>query len=115
MNEVSGIKPLEWIGTSRDDVRRFPREARKKVGFELQAVQRGQNPSDFKPMPSVGPGVYEIRVHTLKAYRVFYVAKFQEAIYVLHAFHKKAQKTTKHDIELGRQRYKMAQNYRKER
>ena len=114
MNEVAVVKPIEWIGTSRDTVRQFPREARKKVGFELQAVQRGQNPSDFKPMPSVGPGVYEIRVHILGAYRVFYLAKFQEAIYVLHAFEKKSQKTAKRDIELGRRRYKTAQNYRKE-
>jgi phage-related protein len=82
-------KTIVWIGSSRDDVRRFPREARRKAGLELRAVQRGQEPTDFKPIPSVGPGVYEIRIYAQDAYRVFYVAKFKEAIYVLHAFQKK--------------------------
>ena len=56
-------KTIVWIGSSRDDVRRFPREARRKAGLELRAVQRGQEPTDFKPIPSVGSGVYEIRIH----------------------------------------------------
>jgi phage-related protein len=108
-------KIIVWIGASRDDVRRFPREARRKAGLELRAVQRGQEPTDFRPIPSVGSGVYEIRIHVHGAYRVFYVAKFEEAIYVLHAFQKKAQKTAKHDIEIGRQRYRTAQNRRQAR
>jgi len=66
-------------------------------------------------MPSVGAGVYEIRIHVDDAYRVFYVAKFEEAVYVLHAFQKKTQKTAKHDIEIGRQRYKTAQHYHQAR
>jgi phage-related protein len=85
---------------------------RRKTGLELRAVQRGREPTDFKPVPSVGTGVYEIRIHAQDAYRVFYVAKFEEAIYVLHAFQKKTQKTTKHDIEIGRQRYRTAQHRR---
>ena len=108
-------KPIVWIGSSRDDVRRFPREARRKAGLELRAVQRGQEPTDFKPIPSVVPGVYEIRIHFPDAYRVFYVAKFEEVVYVLHAFQKKTQKTAKHDIEIGRQRYRTAQRYRQAR
>ena len=108
-------KPIVWIGSSRDDVRRFPREARRRAGLELRAVQRGQEPTDFRPIPSVGPGVYEIRIHAHGAYRVFYVTKFEEAVYVLHAFQKKTQKTAKHDIEIGRQRYKMAHHYRQAR
>src|SRR3970282_2909004 len=95
-------KTSVWIASSRDDVRRFPWEARRKAGLELRAVQRGQEPTDFKPVPSVGPGVYEIRIHAPDAFRVFYVAKFEEAIYVLHAFHKKTQKTAKRDLENGR-------------
>ena len=102
-------KIIVWIGASRDDVRRFPREARRKAGLELRAVQREQEPTDFRPIPSVASGVYEIRIHVHGAYRVFYVAKFEEAIYVLHTFQKKTQKTAKHDIEIGRQRY-TAQN-----
>ena len=105
-------KIIEWIGSSRDDVRRFPRDARRKAGLELRAVQRGQEPTDFKPVPSVGPGVYEIRIHAPDAFRVFYVAKFEEAIYVLHAFQKKTQKTARRDIETGRQRYRTAQHRR---
>lgn len=105
-------KTIVWIGSSRDDVRRFPRDARRKAGLELRAVQRGQEPTDFKPIPSVGAGVYEIRIHAQGAYRVFYVAKFQEGIYVLHAFQKKTQKTPKRDLEIGRQRYRTAQEGR---
>jgi phage-related protein len=108
-------KPIVWIGSSRDDVRRFPREARRKAGLELRAVQRGQDPTDFKSISSVGPGVYEICIHAHDAYRVFYVAKFEEAIYVLHAFQKKTQRTAKHDIEIGRQRYRTVQQRREAR
>ena len=108
-------KPIVWIGPSRDDVRRFPRGARRKAGLELRAVQRRQEPTDFKPMPSVGPGVYEIRIHAPDAYRVFYLAKFEEAVYVLHAFQKKTQKTAKRDLEIGRRRYRTAQHYRQAR
>ncbi len=103
-------KPLTWIGSSREDLLQFPAEVRRRVGFELRAVQRGDEPSDCKPMPIVGAGVYELRLQTGGAYRVFYIAKFQEAVYVLHAFQKKTQKTTKRDIALGQQRYKEAQH-----
>ena len=105
-------KIIEWIGSSRDDVRRFPRDARRQAGLELRAVQRGYEPTDLKPVSSVGPGVYEIRIHAHDAFRVFYVAKFEEAIYVLHAFQKKTQKTAKRDIEIGRQRYRTVQRDR---
>ncbi len=102
-------KPLTWIGSSREDLRQFSTEARRRAGFELRAVQRGYEPTDFKPMPIIGPGTYELRLQTDDAYRVFYIAKFQETVYVLHAFQKKTQKTSKHDITLGQQRYEAAQ------
>ena len=102
-------KPLTWIGSSREDLRQFPAEVRRRAGFELRAVQRGDEPSDFKPMPIIGPGTYELRLQTDDAYRVFYIAKFQETVYVLRAFQKKTQKTSKHDITLGQQRYEAAQ------
>jgi phage-related protein len=108
-------KKIEWIGSSREDLRRFPKAARSKAGYELQAVQDGREPSDFKPMPSVGSGTYEIRVQVGGTYRVFYVAKFEEAIYVLHAFQKKTQKTERRDIEIGRQRYRKVQRERQAR
>ena len=108
-------KPIVWIASSRNDVRRFPRDARRKAGLELRAVQRGQEPTDYKPIPSVGPGVYEIRIRVQDIYRVFYIAKFEEVIYVLHAFQKKTQKTAKYDIEIGRKRYKTVQLHRRAR
>ena len=101
-------KPLTWIGSSRENLRQFPAEARRRAGFELRAVQRGDEPTDFKPMPIIGSGTYEPRLQTDNAYRVFYIAKFQEAVYVLHAFQKKTQKTSKRDIALGQQRYEEA-------
>jgi phage-related protein len=106
-------KRIVWVGSAREDIRRFPPDARRKAGLALRAVQCGVEPADFKVMPAIGAGAYEIRIHAQGAYRVFYVAKFEEAIYVLHAFQKKTQKTAKRDIEIGRQRYKRAQEERR--
>ncbi len=102
-------KPIVWIGSSRHELRDFPDEARRKAGFELRALQQGDEPSDFKSMPTIGRGVYEIRIQTGDAFRVFYLSKFDEGVYVLHAFQKKTQKTSKQDIAIGRQRFKTAQ------
>lgn len=101
------MKSLEFIGSSLDDLREFPAEARRAAGFELGFVQRGLDPSDWKPMNQVGAGVREIRVHVLGEWRVIYVARFAEAVYVLHAFQKKTQKTRREDIELARARYRV--------
>ena len=98
-------KPLVWLGSSLDDVREFPDDARKEAGFQLRRVQKGLSPVDWKPMTTVGQGVIEIRIHTGRKYRVFYVAKFAEAVYVLHAFNKQTQKTPGRDIELAQRRY----------
>ncbi len=104
------MKKLRFIGSSLDDLKNFPLEARREAGFELDAVQRGGVPSDFKPLPAVGSGVYEIRIHALGEWRVVYVAKMDDAVYVLHAFHKKTQKTRHEDIELAARRYKQLGN-----
>jgi|ERR1700690_234787 phage-related protein len=101
------MKTLKFVGTSLDDLADFPLEARRATGFELWQVQRGLNPADFKSMPTVGTGAYEIRVHVLGEWRVIYVAKFDDAVYVLHAFHKKTQKTRQEDIDLAARRYKL--------
>lgn len=69
----------------------------------------------FANAPGRGPGVREIRIRAGGAYRVFYVAKFEEVIYVLHAFQKKTQKTAKQDIEIGQQRYRSVQQQRQDR
>jgi phage-related protein len=95
------LKGLLWLGSSREDIRNFPAEARKRAGYELYLVQSGLDPSDCKPMSSVGPGVREIRIHRGREHRVLYVAKFEEGVYVLHAFEKKTRKTAKTDLELA--------------
>lgn len=100
------MKTLRFVGSSLDDLKDFPMEVRRAIGFELYTVQCGLMPSDFKPMLSVGSGAYEIRVHVLGEWRVIYIAKMRDAIYVLHAFQKKAQKTLREDIELAARRYK---------
>ena len=103
------MKTLRFVGSSLDDLKNFPAEARRDAGFELDAVQRGLMPSDFKPMLAVGAGAYEIRVRVLGEWRIIYVAKFERAVYVLHAFQKKTQKTRKEDIELAARRYRLVE------
>lgn len=103
------MKPLRFVGSSLDDLKSFPAEARREAGFELDAVQRGLMPADFKPMLAVGAGAYEIRVRVLGEWRIIYVAKFERAVYVLHAFQKKTQNTRKEDIELAARRYRLVE------
>ena len=100
------MKALKFVGSSLDDLRNFPDEARRAAGFELRAVQDGLDPRDWKPMQAVGPGVKEIRIHVLGEWRIIYVAKLRDAVYVLHAFQKKTQRTSRGDIDLARSRYK---------
>jgi len=97
-------KPVRWVGSSLDDLRAFPGDARRIAGHQLYLVQLGLDPSDRTLMPSIGSGVAEIRIHTGLEHRVFYIAKFSEGIYVLHAFQKKTRKTPRREIELARHR-----------
>lgn len=108
-----GEKPIQWVGSALDDLRRFPDEARQRAGYQLALVQSGLAPDDWKPMPSVGPGVCEIRIRTRQAHRVLYTARFQEAIYVLHVFEKRTRKTRLADIELARRRVGMVSSLRR--
>ena len=87
--------------------------AKREAGYQLYRVQCGQMPTDWRAMRSVGQGVYEIRIRAGRNYRVFYIAAFEEAVYVLHAFEKKTQKTRVADIELGKQRLAAVQRARK--
>jgi phage-related protein len=112
---ITMIKPVVWLADSKEQMSGFPDASRTVAGFELWEVQQGNEPSDWKPMPSVGLGVKEIRVRVGGAYRLLYVAKFTEAVYVLHAFQKKAQKTPKPDIELARTRFRALIQERKQR
>ena len=106
------MKPLKFLGSSLDDLRNFPNEVRRAAGFELHAVQCGLEPTDWKPMPGIGVGVKEIRIHVFGEWRILYVAKFSEAVYVLHAFQKKTQKTKRPDVELAHQRYQQLERRR---
>jgi len=100
-------KKLLFLGTSRADLRNFSVFARKEAGYQLDRLENGIDPEDWKPMPTIGAGVREIRVRDESgAYRVIYVAKFANAIYVLHAFQKKTQKTDKRDLDLAAKRYR---------
>ena len=106
-------KPIDWVGNTFLRLMEFQEEARREAGFQLRLVQKGLEPEDWKPMPSVGLGVMEIRIHEPHEHRVIYVAKFPEAIYVLHAFEKKTQKTPQRDIETARKAYAEIQKQRK--
>ncbi len=95
-----------WAG-ALDDLRAFPAAARREAGYQLDQVQQGRDPDDWKPMSTIGQGVREIRIRDADgAFRVIYVSKFETAIYVLHCFQKKTQKTSREDIALATRRYK---------
>lgn len=100
------MKPLRFLGNSLECLREFPEDVRHDAGYQLEQVQRGKPAKDFKPMPSVGTGVEELRVADGSGtYRVIYLARFAEAVYVLHAFQKKTRATSARDLELARIRY----------
>ena len=101
-------KEVRWEGSSRAEIRAFPDEVRQDAGFALSEVQEGREPPDWGPMPEIGSGACEIRVDDGDAYRVIYVAKFEEAVYVLHAFQKKSKSgiaTPKNHLDLAIRRY----------
>ncbi|MFO1220144.1 MAG: type II toxin-antitoxin system RelE/ParE family toxin [Burkholderiaceae bacterium] len=100
------MKPITFLGDSLECLREFPEDARQDAGYQLDQVQRGRQPRDFKPMPAVGKGVEELRVwDDSGTYRVIYLARMREAIYVLHAFQKKTRATSKQDVEMAKSRY----------
>ncbi len=108
------MKPLKWLGNSYSRLNKFPPEAMREAGYQLNKVQAGNEPSDWKPMSSVGLGVMEIRIHDPHEHRILYVAKYPEAIYVLHAFEKKTQKTSDRDLKIARTAYAQVQQTQKE-
>ena len=100
-------KLIEFRGGSLDDLRDFPISARREAGHQLDQVQQGREPDDWKPMRTIGQGVREIRIRDeAGAFRVIYVAKFADTIYVLHCFQKKTQATSKPHLELATKRYR---------
>ena len=100
------MKPVEFLGDSLECLRDFPSDARQDAGWQLELVQRGKQPSDFKPMPAIGKGVEEIRVwDDAGTFRVIYTARLADAVYVLHAFQKKSQTIAKRDIDTAKTRF----------
>lgn len=101
------MKSVIWMGSSRNDLIAFPADARSEAGYQLERVQRGEEPQDWKPMTSVGPGVREIRIHESSgAFRVIYLTTRPEGVYVMHCFQKKTQKTSRSDLNLAQSRFK---------
>ncbi|MEO5799372.1 MAG: type II toxin-antitoxin system RelE/ParE family toxin [Gemmatimonadales bacterium] len=97
-------RPLVWSDSTRAKVRAFPELVRAKVGYELFRIQRGEMPSDWKPMQSVGPGVIEVRIHADGEYRLLLLVQLKDAITVLHAFRKRSRRTSGLDLALARKR-----------
>ena len=99
-------KPIYWVGTSYKDLLSFPDEAKREAGYQLHRVQNGLDPENWKPFKTIGVGVREIRItENRNAFRVIYIAKFSEKIYVLHSFQKKTRKTGAKDIKIAKIRY----------
>jgi phage-related protein len=98
-------KPIYWMGRSRDTVRHFPKATKEQVGYQLYRLQKGLTPTDWKPLKTVGKGAMEIGLHVPHEHRIVYVAKYEEAVYVLHAFEKKQQKTAKREIAIALKAY----------
>lgn len=104
---VNPSKPVEFLGSALRDLKEFPLLARREAGYQIDRVQHGFDPDDWKPMPTIGLGVREIRVRdTDGAFRVIYVASLRDAVYVLHCFQKKTQKTSQPDLALAEKRYR---------
>lgn len=100
------MKSIRFLGDSLKRLREFPDDARQDAGYQLDKVQRGEQPDDFKPMPSIGKGVEEIRVwDDAGTFRVIYTARVGDVVVVIHAFQKKTQATSKRDVEVARARW----------
>jgi len=109
-------KEIRWLGSAYEDLLAFPDDARREAGFQLGKVQAALEPDDWKPFDDVGAGTREIRIREASgAYRVMYVAKFEEAVYVLHCFQKKTQATSRRDKAIAEARYRAVVNMRRVR
>jgi len=100
------MKPIEFYGRSLETIRAFPTDVKREAGHQLDRVQRGLDPVDWKPMPSLGAGIKEIRLRGNGHYRVIYLASFENKVIVLHAFQKKSRKTGKPHIQTAQRALK---------
>ncbi|MDM8546294.1 type II toxin-antitoxin system RelE/ParE family toxin [Candidatus Venteria ishoeyi] len=112
---MNNEKPITWVDSALKDLLKFPDKAKRETGFQLHRIQYGEDPDNWKPFNQIGAGVREIRISEDNGiYRVMYVAKFEEAVYVLHAFQKTSQTTTKHDKDIASARYQRVLNWRRQ-
>lgn len=100
------MKGIMFCGHSLDVIRHFPTPVKREAGYQLDRLQRGLDPNDWKPMTSIGKGVREIRIQEQGQYRIIYIARLEDAVYVLHAFAKKTRKTRKSDIDMAKREFK---------
>ncbi len=107
-------KEIRWVGSAYDDLLTFPVEVRRQAGFQLGKIQAGLEPEGWKSFGEVGAGTREIRIREADgAFRVMYVAKFEEAVYVLHCFQKKTRATSQQDKRIAETRYRAIVSERK--
>jgi len=100
------MKPVDFCGDALDALRAFPESTRRRAGYQIDKVQHGEEPDDWKPMKTIGAGVREIRIREeAGAFRVVYLAKLADAVYILHCFQKKTEQTSGRDVDLARKRF----------
>lgn len=105
--EERRLATIAWEGDSREVLKSFPEDIRQNFGFELWELQLGERPSDYRPLTSIGPGVFELRDQDERAwYRVVYLSRINDVIYVLHCFEKKSREMPRKDFEKAKQRLK---------
>lgn len=96
-----------WEGNSREILQSFPEGARENLGFDLWRLQQGERPGDYRPVPSIGVGVFELRDQDERAwYRIVYLSRTSDVIYVLHCFEKKGREILRREFEVAKQRLK---------
>jgi phage-related protein len=106
-NQVDGspYATVAWEGDSREVLRAFPEEVRDNLGFQLWQLQQGESPRDYRPLPSIGTGVFELRDQDERAwYRVVYLSRIYDVIHVLHCFEKKSREMPRREFEKAKQR-----------
>jgi len=107
--QVEGLPyaTVVWEGDSREVLQAFPEEVRQNLGFQLWQLQQGERPGDYRPLPSIGTGVFELRDQDERAwYRVVYLSRINDVIYVLHCFEKKSREMTRKEFGKAKQRLK---------
>lgn len=106
LSEKPTLRPIAWAGSSFDDLLSFPEAVRREAGYQLHRLQAGLEAADWKPMTEIGRGVEEVRLRgSSGAYRILYIARFEQAVYILHCFVKKSRRTSEYDKRIAKARF----------